>query len=83
MINFQCRKAVEDSNGKLSNEKCQMKTRAKYLVEKFSQDKSETDLIFHLLTTVHDEYSENALHQPELHYPTFVYEVLTNIFKSF
>ena len=52
-----------------------MKTRAKYLVEKFSGGKSETDLIFHLLTVVHDDYAENALHQPELHYPTFVYEV--------
>ena len=74
MLN-QCRQAVADSDGKLSNEKCQMKTRAKYLIEKFSEDKKDTDLIFHLLTLVHDEYLESALHQPELHYPTFVYEV--------
>ena len=78
---FQCRKAVENSDGKLSNEKCQMKTRAKYLVDKFSSEKTETDLIFHLLTVVHDEYYENALHQSDLHYPTFVYEVINQTLK--
>ena len=54
---------------------------AYYLIDKFSSEKNETDLIFHLLTIVHDEYYENALHQSDLHYPSFVYEVMTIFFR--
>ena len=54
-----------------------MKTRARWLLKKHAKEETDVDLIYYLLTVVHDEYAECALKRPqdELHYPTFLYEV--------
>jgi len=73
----ECRQSIKACEGRLNNEKCQMKTRAQWLLRKHVKEETDVDLIYYLLTVVHDEYAECALKRPqdELHYPTFLYEL--------